>query len=83
MSEQLAIRFPDDVVRRVDALVKAKRFESRAAVVRQAVVDLLAAETRRAEGEAIASGYRTRPQTDEEVSVARAAALRAISEEPW
>jgi Arc/MetJ-type ribon-helix-helix transcriptional regulator len=83
MSEQLAVRFPDEVVRGVDALVKSARYESRAAVVRRAVEVLLEAERQRAEGLAIAEGYRRIPQTDEELSVARAAALRAIAEEPW
>jgi hypothetical protein len=38
---------------------------------------------RRQIGEAIADGYRRQPQTDEDVAIAEAAAIRSINDEPW
>ena len=83
MSEQLAVRFPDELVEALDELVASKRFESRADAVRTAVVALLAELRREAEGQAIVDGYTRIPQTDEEVAIAYAAGLRSIDEEPW
>lgn len=83
MTQQIAVRFPTELLADLDWLVVRIGLESRAEGVRAAVEALVAAERRRAEAEAIVAGYERLPQTDDEVSVARAAALRSIREEPW
>src|SRR5205823_2241071 len=83
MSEQIAIRLPDDLADRLDALVATGRFGSKAQAVRAAIQALVEAERRREIGERIADGYRRPSQTDEAVAAASAAAVRSIREEPW
>ncbi len=68
---------------RVDALVKAGRFQSRADALRHAVQVYLEDERRRLIGEAIAEGYRQIPQDDDEAAGAEASARAMIAEEPW
>ncbi len=83
MSEQIAIRIPKDLAASLEQLVASGRFETKAEAVRRAVQTLVEEERRREVGERIADGYRRRPQTDEEVAVATASALRSIAEESW
>lgn len=83
MSEQLAVRLPDEDAAALEALVRRGRFPSKAAAVRGAVQALIEWERRREVGQAIVDGYRRSPQTDEEVARARHAALVSIAEEPW
>lgn len=83
MSQQIAVRLPDDLLGELDWVVVRVGYESRADAVRTAIESLVQAERRRAEAEAIVAGYERYPQTDDEVAVARAAALRSIREEPW
>jgi Arc/MetJ-type ribon-helix-helix transcriptional regulator len=83
MSEQIAVRLPDELLASLDELVTGGRFESRAGAVRAAIEELLDRERRHRVGEEIAAGYLRIPQTDEEVAVATAAAIRSIEEEPW
>ena len=83
MSEQIAVRLSDDLATRLDAAVQDGTFPSRAEAVRVAIGELLDNLRRRQVGEAIADGYRRRPQTDDDVAAAEAAAIRSINEEPW
>lgn len=83
MSEQIAIRIPDELAKALDQLVASERFRSKAEAIRTAIETFVDAAQRRRVGEAIAEGYRRRPQTDEEIRTARQAAIRSISEEPW
>jgi putative addiction module CopG family antidote len=83
MSEQIAVRLPDDLASRLDELIASGRFGSKAEAVRAALRAMLEAERRRGIGQRIAEGYRRLPQTDEEVAAATAAAIRSIQEEPW
>jgi Arc/MetJ-type ribon-helix-helix transcriptional regulator len=83
MSEQIAVRIPDEMAAALEALVSSGRFPTKADVVRVAVEALLESERRRELGERIANGYRRVPQDDEDVKAARAAAIRSIHEEPW
>jgi Arc/MetJ-type ribon-helix-helix transcriptional regulator len=82
MSEQIAVRLSNDLVHRLDAAVRDGAFPSRAEAVRVALGDLLDNLRRRQVGEAIADGYRRQPQTDADVKIAEAAAIRSINEEP-
>jgi len=80
---QLAARFEDEEVARVDALVQSGRFGSRADALRHAVQVYLETERRRLIGDAIAEGYRQIPQNDEEIAGAEVSARAMIAEEPW
>ncbi len=80
---RLQCGIPDELAKRLDEIVAAGRFGTKAEAIRAAIVELLEAERRREIGERIAGGYRRVPQTDEEVSAAEAAAIRSIHEEPW
>lgn len=83
MSQQLAVRVPEQLVRLIDELVERGRFATRADVMRVAIAAFVEREQRRAIGEAIADGYRRIPQTDDELEAITAAAIRSIHEEPW
>jgi Arc/MetJ-type ribon-helix-helix transcriptional regulator len=83
MSEQIAVRLPDELAASLTELVEAGRFPTKADAVRTAIERLIDLERRRRTGEEIAEAYRRLPQTDEEVEVATAAALRSVAEEPW
>ena len=83
MSEQIAVRMPDELARAVEALVTTGRYPTKADAVRAAVEALVEREHRRDIGERIADGYRRSPQGDSDVEAARAAAIRSIRDEPW
>jgi Arc/MetJ-type ribon-helix-helix transcriptional regulator len=83
MSEQIAVRIPNELADLLAELVASGRFETKAEAIRVAIRDLVEGERRRAIGERIADGYRRTPQTDEEESAAAAAAIRSIHEETW
>jgi Arc/MetJ-type ribon-helix-helix transcriptional regulator len=83
MSEQIAVRIPDELAESLEDLVASGRFETKADAVRRALETLVDAERRRRVGEQIADGYRRFPQEDEEVASATRAAIRSIHEEPW
>jgi Arc/MetJ-type ribon-helix-helix transcriptional regulator len=83
MSEQIAVRIPDDLAKALDQLVATERFSSKAEAIRTAIESFIEAAGRRRVGEAIAEGYRRKPQTDEEIRAARQAAIRSIAEESW
>jgi Arc/MetJ-type ribon-helix-helix transcriptional regulator len=83
MSEQIAVRMPDELAAALEALVSSGRFPTKADAVRAAVEALLESERRRELGDKIADGYRRVPQDDDDVKAARAAAIRSIHEEPW
>lgn len=62
MTKQIALRLPDGLVERLDAVVAADpAFESRSAALHQAVISLVRARERAAIDAAIIDGYRRRP----------------------
>jgi Arc/MetJ-type ribon-helix-helix transcriptional regulator len=83
MSEQIAVRIPDELAESLSDLVAEGRFETKADAVRTALETLVEEERRRRVGESIADGYRRVPQDDDEVKAATRAAIRSIDEEPW
>lgn len=83
MSEQIAVRIPDQLAHDLDEVVAHGGYGSRAEAVRLAIATLVDTERRRRVGTAIVEGYRRQPQTDEEVDLAVRAALASIDEEPW
>lgn len=83
MSEQIAVRIPDELAEELDAVVRRGAYGSRAEAVRSAIATLVEKDRRTRVGEAIAEGYRRQPQTDDEVAQATRAAIASIEEEPW
>lgn len=83
MTEQVAVRIPDELAASLSELVAEGRFDTKAEVIRTALEALVEAERRRRVGELIAEGYRRIPQDDDEVKAAERAAIRSIHEEPW
>lgn len=83
MSEQIAVRLPDDLALALDELVRSGRFDSKADAVRAGLSALVDAERRRRVGESIVEGYLALPQDDGDVAAATEAAIRSIHEEPW
>ena len=83
MSEQIAVRIPEELARSLEELVRAGRFETRADAVRAALEALVDEERRRSIGERIVEGYRRIPQDEDELPELREAAIRSIREEPW
>jgi len=83
MSEQIAVRIPDELAESLEDLVVAGRFETKAEAVRSALKVLVESERRRRIGELISEGYRQLPQDDDEVGAATRAAIDSIDEEPW
>jgi Arc/MetJ-type ribon-helix-helix transcriptional regulator len=82
-TEQIAVRLPEELLERVDELVEAGVYESRAAAVRAGLEVLADLARRRALDNAILDGYRRVPPTPAERSSALASLHDAIAEEPW
>ncbi len=76
-----AVRAESDAV--LDRLVATGVYDSTAAAVAADVEELACAVRERLTTDLIVAGYRRTPQRDDEVAVARAAGVRAISAEPW
>jgi Arc/MetJ-type ribon-helix-helix transcriptional regulator len=83
MSDQIAVRIPDELAEALEELVSEGRFETKAAAIRSALQSLVDQERRRKVGELIADGYRRIPQDEDELESARRAAIRSIEQEPW
>jgi metal-responsive CopG/Arc/MetJ family transcriptional regulator len=79
----VAIRIPDEVVERLDELVRPDGYATRTEVIRRAIDVLLDAHERSTVDREIVEAYVRVPQTDEEVAVAAAAARALIEGEPW
>lgn len=82
-SEQIAVRLPKDLLAKLDELVRAGLYESRAAAVRAGVSAIAQIERRREVDRSIIEGYRRMPPTPVEEAAALESLRRAIAEEPW
>lgn len=81
---QVAVRFDDDLLERLDWLVARCSFESRADAVRAALVQLAERERQREIGEQIAEGYRRIPQTADEIAWAHSGGFLGLpDDEDW
>ncbi|MCU0270488.1 MAG: ribbon-helix-helix domain-containing protein [Acidimicrobiales bacterium] len=83
MTTQIAVKLPDDLVERLDALVDAGRFPSRSSGVRRALETLLLAEERRRIDEGFRRGFADVPDDGVELAEAVRLAVESIEEEPW
>jgi Arc/MetJ-type ribon-helix-helix transcriptional regulator len=82
-SEQIAVRVPKDLLEKLDHLVRAGLYESRAAAVRAGVEAIAQIERRREVDRSIVEGYRRTPPTPSEGAAALESLRHAIAEEPW
>jgi Arc/MetJ-type ribon-helix-helix transcriptional regulator len=82
-SEQIAVRLPKDLLAKLDELVRAGLYESRAAAVRAGVEAIAQIERRREVDRSIIEGYRRTPPTAAEEAAALESLRHAIAEEPW
>lgn len=64
MSQQIAVRLPDEVLAGVDATVASGRYASRAAAVRAGLNRVLAEEREREIADAYRRGYEQAPQEE-------------------
>jgi Arc/MetJ-type ribon-helix-helix transcriptional regulator len=82
-SEQIAVRLPKDLLAKLDELVRAGLYESRAAAVRAGVEAIAEIERRREVDRSIVEGYKRTPPTRAEEAAALESLRQAIAEEPW
>lgn len=82
-SEQIAVRLSKDLLDKLDGLVRAGLYESRAAVVRAGVETIALIERRREVDRSIIEGYKRTPPTPVEEASALESIRQAIAEEPW
>ena len=80
---QLVTRIPDELADRVDRLVDSGAAESRSDAVRRGLELLLDDHRRRRIADDLVTGYRSAPQTDEDLGWADAEAFRMIGDDPW
>jgi Arc/MetJ-type ribon-helix-helix transcriptional regulator len=83
MAVQLVTRVPEELARRVDALISDGVFESRSDAVRAGLEVVIERERRAALGQAIVDGYRRIPQTEDDLAWPDAATAAMIAQEPW
>ena len=79
----VTLRLPEERVTRIDELVQAESYESRASFIVDAINRLIDELEEREIDRRIIEGYTRFPQTEEEQRWARLAALDSIREEPW
>jgi Arc/MetJ-type ribon-helix-helix transcriptional regulator len=80
---QLVTRVEDDLAAAVDELVAAGVVANRSEAVRLGLERLVDRFRRDATGAQIVEGYRSVPQTDDEVAWSDDASVRMIADEPW
>jgi len=76
-------RFTDDEIALIDELVEKGVGETRSAVIRRGVHDLVDSVRRAQVGSTIAESYRDRPQSAEDDALAMANAMDMTAAEPW
>ena len=79
----ITVRMPEDSVARIDELVRAESYESRASFIVDAINRLVEELEEREIDRKIVEGYTRFPQTEDEQRWAEESALRSIAEEPW
>lgn len=83
MTQQLAVRIPDELARELDELVESGRIDNRADGVRRGIRALVEQERRGRIDAAIVDGYRRIPPTEVEDRWADASGRQMINEESW
>ncbi|MGH9224916.1 MAG: ribbon-helix-helix domain-containing protein [Acidimicrobiales bacterium] len=80
---QFVTRVDDDLARAVDGLVASGVVGSRSEAVRVGLTTLVDRNRRRLVGNQIALGYKTTPQTDDELAGLDEMTRALIAGEPW
>lgn len=83
MSEQIAVRIPDDLAGQLSALVAEDHYPTLADAVRTAIRNLVELEKEREIDERIIAGYRRVPPTEAETAWVERSGRELIAEEPW
>jgi Arc/MetJ-type ribon-helix-helix transcriptional regulator len=83
MSKMITVRMPEERVARIDELVRAESYESRASFIVEAIDRLVDELEQREIDRRIVEGYTRLPQTGEELRWAEASARRSVEAEPW
>ena len=83
MSKMITVRMPEDSVARIDALVEAESYESRASFIVEAINRLVEEIEGREIDRRIVEGYTRFPPTAEETRWAESSGIESIREEPW
>lgn len=83
MTQQLAVRIPDELAHELDQLIESGRIANRAEGVRLGLQALVERERRARIDTAIIEGYRRVPPTEIEERWADAAGRDALQEETW
>ena len=83
MSKMVTLRLPAERVTRIDELVQAESYESRASFIVEAINRLVSELEERAIDRSIVEGYTRIPPTAEETRWAEISGLESIREEPW
>ena len=83
MTTPVPTRFTDEELELIDELVSEGVAESRSAVIRKGLHQLVDSVRRAKIGEAIAQSYRERPQTADDDELALANAIAMTEAEPW
>jgi len=79
---KVAISLPENVLKAVEKERKASG-ESRSAFFRRAAEQLLKKEKEAQAIEEYVRGYKTMPETQEEIEAAHKAGMAILAEEPW
>jgi metal-responsive CopG/Arc/MetJ family transcriptional regulator len=79
---KVAFSLEQDLLDQVER-IRARTGESRSALIARALAAVTKEDARRVQVERYVEAYREHPETDEEVTSARAAARRALSRLPW
>jgi Arc/MetJ-type ribon-helix-helix transcriptional regulator len=83
MSKMITVRMPEDRVARIDALVEAESYESRASFIVEAINRLVEELEEREIDRKIVEGYKRFPPTADETRWAEISGIESIREEPW
>lgn len=80
---QVVTRLSDELAASVDALVADGTVASRSEAVRIGLEHLVDSHRRRAVGAAIAHGYRSAPQSSDDVAWSDSSTIAMIADESW
>jgi len=83
MTNQIAVKLPDELLREVDRLVDRGAFENRSQAVRSGLEAMVAARRHEEVNRQYRDGYARFPEAREEMAEATRLAVESINEEPW
>jgi len=81
-TKKIAISLPSDVFRKVEKARK-KTGESRSAFIKRNIEYVFSKEEHDALVKQYIDGYTKYPETEEDVNIVKASAMKILAEEPW